>query len=111
LTTRKGISNTVIGRRNMKSFHMEMSHHWSINYKPQQMFKNDSYCLSVFLWDRVFKRKKIAFLVDKLAVVTVLISKSSKSPRVMQGHQQHSYWQTKYEKLSYGNVSSLIYKL
>jgi hypothetical protein len=27
------------------------------------------------------------------------------------GHQQHSYWQTKYEKLSYGNVPSLIYKL
>jgi hypothetical protein len=23
----------------------------------------------------------------------------------------HSYWQTKYEKLSYGNVPSLIYKL
>jgi hypothetical protein len=27
------------------------------------------------------------------------------------GHQQHNYWQTKYEKLSYGNVPSLIYKL
>lgn len=39
--------------------------------------------LSVFLWDRVFKRKKIAFHVDNLAVVTVLNSKSSKSPRVM----------------------------
>jgi hypothetical protein len=39
--------------------------------------------LSVFLWDRVFKRKKIAFHVDNLEVVTVLNSKSSKSPRVM----------------------------
>jgi hypothetical protein len=38
--------------------------------------------LSVFLWG-VFKRKKIAFHVDNLAVVTVLNSKSSKSPRVM----------------------------
>jgi hypothetical protein len=38
--------------------------------------------LSVFLWDRVFKRKKIAFHVDNLEVVTVLNSKSSKSPRV-----------------------------
>jgi hypothetical protein len=27
--------------------------------------------LSVFLWDRVFKRKKIAFHVDNLAVVSV----------------------------------------
>ena len=39
--------------------------------------------LSMFLWDRVFKRKKIVFHVDNLAVVTVLNLKSSKSPRVM----------------------------
>jgi heptaprenylglyceryl phosphate synthase len=39
--------------------------------------------LSMFLWDRVFKRKNIAFHVDNLAVVTVLDSKSSKYPRVM----------------------------
>jgi hypothetical protein len=67
---------------------------WSILQWPVEWYQTDilkditflemiPIALSVFLWDRVFKRKKIAFHVDNLAVVTVLNSKSSKSPRVM----------------------------
>lgn len=67
---------------------------WSILQWPVEWYQSDilkditflemiPIALSVFLWDRVFKRKKIAFHVDNLAVVTVLNSKSSKSPRVM----------------------------
>ena len=62
---------------------------WPVEWYHADILKDITFlemipiALSVFLWDRVFKRKKIAFHVDNLAVITVLNSKSSKSPRVM----------------------------
>jgi hypothetical protein len=62
---------------------------WPVEWYHTDMLKDITFlemipiALSVFFWDRVFKRKKISFHVDNLAVATVLNSKSSKYPRVM----------------------------
>ena len=48
--------------------------------------------LAIYLWHDLFFKKKIAFYVDNLAVVTVLNVRSSKSKRVMNLLRLIVYW-------------------
>jgi hypothetical protein len=48
--------------------------------------------LSIFLWHRLFYKKKIVYYIDNMAVVSILNSKTSKSTRVMVLLRFIVYW-------------------
>jgi len=48
--------------------------------------------LSIFLWCKVFSKKRIAFHIDNMGVVSAINSKSSKSTRVMNVLRYIVYW-------------------
>jgi hypothetical protein len=48
--------------------------------------------LSIFLWHKLFYKKKIVLCIDNVAVVSILNSKTSKSARVMVLLRFIFYW-------------------
>ena len=48
--------------------------------------------LSIFLWHKLFYKKKIVLCIDNVAVVSILNSKTSKSARVMVLLRFILYW-------------------
>jgi hypothetical protein len=52
--------------------------------------------LSIFLWHKLFYKKKIIDYIDNMAVVSVLNSKTSTSARVMVLLRLHFYWSSSF---------------
>jgi hypothetical protein len=52
--------------------------------------------LSIFLWHKLFCKKKIIYYIDNMAVVSVLNSKTSTSARVMILLRLFFYWSSSF---------------
>jgi hypothetical protein len=52
--------------------------------------------LSIFLWHKLFYKKKIIYYIDNMAVVSVLNSKTSTSARVMVLLRFLFYWSSSF---------------